>query len=706
MSFDDEPIIAPDADDSEEESDTFDKIARRLDDMDKSITNMKGPSVPKLNLMTMAEPTHTDDDPAPPETAFTDETSELAQTITSARLQEEVLALKSQLADSRKDMAALVPEAPGARTHIRFKQLEAELDLMRGKFLAERTRRETIETELNSLHSSFRDLRNSSDEADADNAARVASLEEEVSELQSHLRACRAAAVSAVLPVNPPQHRSASPDRESKERSPKEAARQPLSYVPSRIPLGKRPLVVCRLRREAVRTREKGPYTLIARAAETAGEELSLNVELDSGRSISMHRFDNVLDVDSGSQALADALTPVCAAALTGVPSAILQYSSHSTAAVDQKGSVVLALAQRFWNLLTEASERDATRWSLFLSCIELRSDIARDLLNTDRQYTRLQIEGRAGYIRHSIVATPSGPASHDCARPSIDSLASLKKLLHVAIGNRSVTNEGELRGHVFYVLTCQRRGSNGSAVRGSLVMADMACDCEFPVEAAKGAGESPSAVHNALDTRERERKSTRKSLAVVSDIFSNLAQPQRFASVSPNAERSEFPVGQKVEVTGLKAMDFLHMNGEGGTVIGRGEGEIAGRVIVRLEGAQKPLPFLPQNLIALDDHGRPVSASPQMRAVSDPRCITPRRHSSNSRRASASPVQVYSPAPRRAVAKGSGKNTRFSKAKGADAKKSDTTAPHTMPLNRPVVKVMLQAALGMSPFYGNLSIL
>eukprot|EP01059_Diplonema_ambulator_P005253 TRINITY_DN15001_c0_g1_i1.p1 TRINITY_DN15001_c0_g1~~TRINITY_DN15001_c0_g1_i1.p1 ORF type:complete len:610 (+),score=163.13 TRINITY_DN15001_c0_g1_i1:883-2712(+) len=402
--------------------------------------------------------------------------------------------------------------------------------------------------------------------------------------------------------------------------------------------LRRSPFIVCSIRPE-VHSRDKTQHAMTCSIIDVSPEVPSQRIEVRlPGRSQS-YRFDTVLPPWSSTIDQAASLNDITSAAFSGIYTAVLHVSSHSLVAASRTAPIIQSIAKELYAAASRATSIDSWEWKIQLSCIELRNDITRDLLNTDRDYIRNQKMGGSIAIRHPIKKDKGHVFASDCAAPVVKDIATMQKLLDIAISSRSVSPEGELRGHVAYMFNVTGSKHKMYTTSGSLMVIDLATDCDLPVELPPGSGtEDALVVQTSVEERAREREYVRKSLAQLNmmlDMYQgnnkfSAEDERRCPSASPlRAQRqTEFYVGQEVEIVGLQAADFIHLNGTRGVVMGKGEGDVADRVLVEF-ASDYTLPFLPKNLMPLK-RGRsasPSAASPH-RVTFD---MSPKRSPSSS---------------------------------------------------------------------------
>ena len=367
-------------------------------------------------------------------------------------------------------------------------------------------------------------------------------------------------------------------------------------------------------------------------------------------------------------QRAAQQVSDVCRVALSGLPVALLLLRSQPHVAADPKRPTVQAVGQTVFSMMQE-DEREGTgrRWSLHLTCVEVRSDVVRDLLNLDPEYIGAQRAGPLKCVRHLVSAPVSGPEVSDCANPLVESPATLRKLLAMAARNVSAARAGEQRGHTAYVFTLRGRGGrSGGVAKGSIVVADVASDATelgVPRDDAGRLPDGAAALQAAVDERDRDRRYVKRSVDALSELF---ASPDDASAAAPASARSESPrreqappvsvlkrtavyhlhVGQEVQVEGLRNADFLYLNHERGVVLGKApEHEAEGRVDVKMTRSGAILPFLPSHLVPVEPPPppqRPPPPSPRRRVSQSPArggggagarspSPSPRRHTSPS---------------------------------------------------------------------------
>ncbi|KAJ9445090.1 Kinesin-like protein KAR3 [Diplonema papillatum] len=393
----------------------------------------------------------------------------------------------------------------------------------------------------------------------------------------------------------------------------------------------------------------KSGATMMASIVEVASGMPSQRVEIVSAkRKASRHRFHSVLPQHSRPADIAAAASDLIAAAFGGACTALMCISSGSLVAASPSQPLVHAVAKEFFASSTRATATEDWSWRLQLTVVEMKNDVIRDLLNSDREYARAQKAGGQHAIRHSVSFTKGVASIGEAASPVVQDLPTMLKLLGVANKNRAVSPEGALRAHEVYIFKVYgSRGNLATNTSGCFILVDLAVDDDLPVELPPGANpEDSAAVQTALEVRHAERFYVQKSYTLLNLLIDKYTPPHLQQPSLPlpgangtmhgkkktSAKHTNFAVGSEVHITGLQAPEFLHLNGALGVVVGKGDGSIADRVLIDV-GSDCTLPFLPKNLLPTEAESPARSPKPKANPGS-------RSSVAGSRRASETPTR------------------------------------------------------------------
>eukprot|EP01064_Diplonema_japonicum_P027475 TRINITY_DN3976_c4_g1_i1.p1 TRINITY_DN3976_c4_g1~~TRINITY_DN3976_c4_g1_i1.p1 ORF type:complete len:646 (+),score=144.18 TRINITY_DN3976_c4_g1_i1:361-2298(+) len=542
------------------------------------------------------------------------------------------------------DLNAFPTQSPDLQNRLRNQ--EEEIRIIRKEWLSEKNMREKVESDLKELLKNKLGTSRSIKETAGRHNREVSELKKELEKIDDYLAAegldrggDRIEALRGLRDDEIKILDASNRGREQAMESCTASANELKRLQSELIWLRRSPFIICSLRPECD-SRDRAPHHMGCSIIDVSPDMPSQRIEIRLPSKSQAYRFDNVLPPWSSSSDIASSVGDVVAAAFSGIYTGLLCVGSDSLVAASRTSPTIQAVAKEVFAAAERSSSLDAWEWKVQFSCIELRSDTTRDLLNTDRDYIRNQKMGGSIAIKHSIKKEKGHVVCTDCAMPSVKDTSTMLKLLEVAIGNRCVSPEGELRGHVVFVFNIfGSKHRNTFVSKGSLVVVDLATDSELPVELPAGTDtDNAIAVQASMEERTREREYVKKSLGHLNLMLDKLQgsnkisaeDERRCPSASPvrNVRQPEFTIGQDVEITGLHAADFIHLNGTHGVVMGKGVGDVADRVLVEF-ASDYTLPFLPKNLMPL---GRQASPSPGV----SPHRVTfaetpPKRHHSTS---------------------------------------------------------------------------
>ena len=335
------------------------------------------------------------------------------------------------------------------------------------------------------------------------------------------------------------------------------------------------------------------------------------------------YNFDEVLPAWSDMSHISRSASEIIAAAFSGIYSSLLLIPADSAVNAMTSSKQLYGIANEIMKCADSSREQQNWTWNIHLTCIELRTDSIRDLLNTDRDYMRIQTAGGHTSVDHEISTDKGIPLVSECASPGIKNISTLTQLLDIAFGNRSTTPDGELRGHVAYIFGMSGSKNGGrNLISGSFTLIDLAADASLPVEIPPGSSlEDNPVVQRGIEYRHKERKYVKKTLAQLRSLFIDHASatgavlqekerprllPKTLPECSPyrrkyHSNENNLTVGQEVIIGGLTSAEYSHLNGVRGIVLGRSDFEentdLKGRILVELSH-ELTLPFLFTNLV------------------------------------------------------------------------------------------------------------
>eukprot|EP01060_Flectonema_neradi_P040472 TRINITY_DN9224_c4_g1_i1.p1 TRINITY_DN9224_c4_g1~~TRINITY_DN9224_c4_g1_i1.p1 ORF type:complete len:742 (+),score=140.05 TRINITY_DN9224_c4_g1_i1:62-2287(+) len=337
------------------------------------------------------------------------------------------------------------------------------------------------------------------------------------------------------------------------------------------------------------------------------------------------YSFDEVLPAWSDMDHIVKAAPGAIGAGFAGIYSVLMMVPADSTVNAMTTPQHLHALAKEVMASAERSQEQQGWSWNIHFSCVELKTDTVRDLLNPDKEYIETQTAGGHLSVAHEIREVKGIPVISECASPSVKNVTKLTNLIDIAFENRSTTPDGELRGHTAYVFSMSGSKNGGrNIISGSFTLIDLASDSEMAVEIPPGASvDDCTVISKACQQRDRERSYVRRTLSQLQALVAlnssttdavfeekerpkPITQPQHPAS--PYRRKGYtgeqiLTVGQEVIIRGLVSSEYSHLNGAKGVVLGRSDYEsstdVKGRILVELSH-ELTLPFLFSNLIAV----------------------------------------------------------------------------------------------------------